>query len=302
MFSVSPEKLTLISDKQSPLYDPRVELPLNENLVRSIMTNGFRTVITVYKDGENLIVTSGRQRVRAALEANARLAKDGKEPVYCLTRVERGDDADHFGMSLIENTNRQDESDIQIARKMQRLIQMGRAEEDAGATCGLDKIQTKRMLALLDLAEPVQRAVASGKISTCAAVKFAKLDRAEQTKARDSALAESGGKRVRVAAAERKVKRSVVADTQEVSFPGRKQIKNLCKYFIANAKSVNLPHEALSILEYVLNGNEVGCVKIAIDAMNTPNPIPAPEKKPELDHVVVTKETISGKVKIVDVE
>ena len=108
MFMVEPEQLTLVTDENHPLYDPRVHLPVDDNLVRNIMAFGVKEPILVRKNGVEFEVVAGRQRTKAAIEGNKRLAKEGKEPMRVRAIIERGDEADMFGVMILENELRQD--------------------------------------------------------------------------------------------------------------------------------------------------------------------------------------------------
>ena len=207
-FLIEPERLTLITDEKHPRYDARVKLPLSEELVASMMAHGYRggQAITCTKDGEVLEVIDGRQRARAAVEANKRLVKLHLTPIRVKVMLERGDPADLYGVQLICNANRQEDTDLERAQRLHRYMAFGRTEEEAGLLYGLKAPQVKRLLGLLDLAPEVKHAAEEGKISTSAALHLGKLERADQVAAVAEAVTEAGGKRVRVAAMKKKVK------------------------------------------------------------------------------------------------
>lgn len=48
-----PEKLHLVTDKTHPLYDERINLPIDEGMVLNIKELGVLEPITVWKDPEN---------------------------------------------------------------------------------------------------------------------------------------------------------------------------------------------------------------------------------------------------------
>ncbi|WP_233772500.1 hypothetical protein [Achromobacter sp. AONIH1] len=76
----APEDLHLITEHDHPLYDERVHLPLDEAMVLNIMALGVLQSILVWKDPESgkTLVIAGRQRVKHTLEADKRLAAEGK--------------------------------------------------------------------------------------------------------------------------------------------------------------------------------------------------------------------------------
>ena len=73
-----PESLKIVDSKTSAFYDERGEKPVPEWLVNSIIRHGFIEPIVVVRDGEDFVINDGRQRQRALIEANKRLAKAGK--------------------------------------------------------------------------------------------------------------------------------------------------------------------------------------------------------------------------------
>lgn len=87
-----PENLFLVTDKTHPLYDERINLPIDEGMVLNIKELGVLEPIIVWKDPENgrSCVVVGRQRVRHTLEANKLLLKEGKTPLLVPGVVKRG--------------------------------------------------------------------------------------------------------------------------------------------------------------------------------------------------------------------
>jgi len=183
-FAIEPERLVIIDDPKHHLYDERVKLPLDEALVRNIMVHGVKVPVLVAKEGNSIIVFDGRQRVKAAIEANKRLKEDGSEQVKVKIFIERGDEADLFGVCILANEMRQEDSIILKARKAKRLLDMNGGDVGAAAaTFGVSKIQIERWLKLTDLAAPVVKAIESGEITATAAVELAGLSRDEQVEA-----------------------------------------------------------------------------------------------------------------------
>ena len=72
LLSFDPDKLVLVEDKNSPLYDPRIDLPIDEPMVASILALGVQEPVLVWKDPEDgqVKVVAGRQRVKNAREAS----------------------------------------------------------------------------------------------------------------------------------------------------------------------------------------------------------------------------------------
>jgi ParB family chromosome partitioning protein len=179
-----PEELTIIGldtkdGKEHPLFDERVYLPLDEGLVRNIMVFGVLEPALVRKNGPLTEVIDGRQRVRAAREANRRLSEQGAETVAVPCFCKRGDEQQIMGV-MLSTFIRQDDTALAKARKCQRYLDTGKSEADAAIVYGVGTQTIKGWLALLDLAPAVQRAVQSGQIAAGAALALGDLPHVEQ--------------------------------------------------------------------------------------------------------------------------
>lgn len=70
-FSFDPAtELTLITDPKHPLYDARVNLPVERSMVLDVAARGVFQPIGVRRVGDESVVLFGRQRVKAAIVAN----------------------------------------------------------------------------------------------------------------------------------------------------------------------------------------------------------------------------------------
>jgi len=86
-FSLPPDKLRIIgidtehrSAAEHPLWDRRIKLPIPESRIKSIIAVGVKVPVIVDKDDDGVpVVIDGRQRVRAAREAQARLLAEGSD-------------------------------------------------------------------------------------------------------------------------------------------------------------------------------------------------------------------------------
>jgi ParB family chromosome partitioning protein len=112
LLHLRPEDLILVADENQLLHDPRVDLPYDEKIVRNIMTHGVINPVTVRLNGPNIEVIAGRGRVKATIEANKRLEKEGKEPVLVPVIPRKGDDADIYGILISENECRREDSAV----------------------------------------------------------------------------------------------------------------------------------------------------------------------------------------------
>lgn len=147
-FSMDPDDLVLITEKTDPLYDARVELPIDEAMVLNIMAVGVLEPVIVRKRENEPIVIDGRRRVKHAREANRRLAKAGKETVMVPTIVRRGDEADAYTVTVSANEFRHQDERREKARKAQRLAQLGRSEGDIAVAMGVSVPTVQKLLVL----------------------------------------------------------------------------------------------------------------------------------------------------------
>lgn len=173
-----PEDLLLVTDPKSPLFDERVNLPVSEALVRNIMHHGVLETIIVRKNPETgkTEVVAGRQRVKATREANVRLAAQGCETICIPATVRRGDDGSLAGVMVSENEIREDDTPLGRAKKMERLLALGKSEDDLAVLFGCTKTTVKNTLALLECCADVRKAVEKGEINVTAAYDLSKQD------------------------------------------------------------------------------------------------------------------------------
>lgn len=180
-WNIEPERLVLVTDPSHPMYDPRVHLPLDESLVLNIMHHGVIEPVNICKDGSDLVVVAGRQRVKSAREANRRFRAEGKVPMLVTCMLRKGDDASLFGVLVSENELRKEDTPLGRADKLQRFLAMGRTEAEAVVVFGVTRQTIANWKALLDLAPEVKAAVENGTIgATIAAQEFSGLKREEQ--------------------------------------------------------------------------------------------------------------------------
>jgi ParB family chromosome partitioning protein len=177
-------KLKIIADKKHPLYDERVDLPLDESVVLSIMMTGVRQPIQVWKDPEtgDVIVLDGKQRVKNTLEANKRLKKAGELAKQIPGIALKGNSQHALGTMALLNEGRQDTTPMGKARLGERLMNAGYDETQVGTLLHLKAGTSKNYLALLTCSAVVKSAVDSGNLAPSLAYKLAKLEPADQKK------------------------------------------------------------------------------------------------------------------------
>jgi ParB family chromosome partitioning protein len=172
------EELTIVTDKLHPLYDERVELPIDQRLVESIGTTGILHPVTIARDGLFLVVVDGRQRVRAAIEASKITHREIKIP----TILQHGSDADLFEITVASNELRTADNEIVRAQKIKRLMSLTGADAKRVAIAfGLSLSHVRNLVAILDAAPEVQEKVIQKAISLSSAVNISKnTERREQ--------------------------------------------------------------------------------------------------------------------------
>jgi ParB family chromosome partitioning protein len=177
-----PDALTIVTDEAHPLYDPRVNLPINPALVLNIMHVGVLEPVIICKNAETgaVEVVAGRQRVKAAREANSQLRARGCEPLLIPAVIRRAAATENAGVMVSENELRESDSPIGRAEKMRRLMSYGKTESDLSVYFGCTVQTVKATLALLDCTAAVRKAVEDGDIGVTHARELAKLEPAEQ--------------------------------------------------------------------------------------------------------------------------
>lgn len=192
-------QLTLVTDEENPLYDPRVDLPVSRPMVESMKRYGVVEPIIVSKAGETkagvpvIEVVDGRQRVKAAAVASAELVADGKEELFIPAIPRRGDSKELAGVSMASFIRR-GEGPFEEARRVIVFMAMGHTEDEAAVAMGMSRSAIRYRLQLLEASGEVKKAVAQGSLSIEDAAKVAKLPKSEQSAALEEVLAEKPGK------------------------------------------------------------------------------------------------------------
>jgi len=176
MFLFDPAELHIVgldsaAEPTHPLYDERIKLPLSEMLVLNIMLHGVLKPVLVRKGPSGRPeVIDGRQRVRAAREANRRFVEQGIQTMRVPGVVRRDEDKAVFGIAVSANELRQGDQLMAKARKAQRYLDMGHSEDEAAVEFGVTTQSISNWLKLLELAPAVMEAVSAGQIRASAAV------------------------------------------------------------------------------------------------------------------------------------
>jgi len=194
LLTFDPANLKLITSEKHPLYDKRVEKPIDESMVLSIMEYGVKEPVIVWKDPEtgDVCVVAGRQRVKNNIEANKRLKKRGEMPKDIKAIVERGDPKKLMAIMAIENEGRTANTPQERAELAGRMLEAGYTEDVLAIVFHCSKSTVKNYIALLETTGAVRKAVASGRIDPTDGYKLAKLHPSEQNAKLEEILKASG--------------------------------------------------------------------------------------------------------------
>ncbi len=178
-FLVEPEKLLLVTDEKHPLYDPRVLDALDEAFVKNVMFFGVKEPVLIRRvkscGGEVFEVVAGRQRVKAALEANRRFDEMGEARMRVRCILESGREEDLVAIAVSENEARRDDSVLEKAFKAQRLLDLGKTKSELCTIFCVSAVTINFWLAMNNLSPEVRNDVAAGRISATAAKELAAL-------------------------------------------------------------------------------------------------------------------------------
>lgn len=197
LFLFDPDDIVLVTEKTHPLYDERVNLPVKEWLVKNIMKLGVREPIEVRQNGTDpatgrFIVECvyGRQRVKAAREANRRLRELGNEAelIKVPAKIVRGNDSTMTGVMISENEQRQDDDIVIKAQKLERYIALGNTMEDAEVIFGVSRDTLENWQRVLQLDPTILKQInrtgkRGGGIPMVVAIELADLPREKQVEA-----------------------------------------------------------------------------------------------------------------------
>ena len=195
-----PEALTLVTEKDHPLYDERVDLPVDSALVRSIMSRGVIEPIVIRRNGTDpkgfaiVEVIDGRQRVKACLQANVELAAVGKDPAMVPAVLRRTDDAGANEDMIATNEIRRADDVVTRAEKLQRYLQRVPDERRAKVAFGIKSREMEKLLAVLAFSQPLKDALRAGQITMIIARLIGAMPTQRQETALQQVLSAGGGK------------------------------------------------------------------------------------------------------------
>jgi ParB-like chromosome segregation protein Spo0J len=257
-FVFDPKELVIITNKNNPLYDKRVEIPISRAMIDNIKKNGvIEPVVIMRDDGGRAVVVDGRQRVRCAIEAEKELGR----PVMVNCVVRKGSLEDLAGVGISANEIRLDDDMLTKAEKCNRFINMGHNYADAAVAFGVSVTCINDWMKLAQAAPEVKTAVQTGIIKGSAGKEIAKLPRDKQgaaveattrerkatTKAAKRMVSKEQGRDATEMLSEKRV-RSAIDVANDVLIPINSDICSEHKAYVAGY---------IEALRYVLSGNEI---------------------------------------------
>ncbi|RQY60822.1 hypothetical protein DF111_01535 [Burkholderia stagnalis] len=172
-----PEKLVLVTDKSSPLYDERVHLPVDEAMAHNIDYQGITSPIEISKNPEtgDVEVVIGRQRVKACRLANVWRKGRGAPLRQVPAVVYKGKREHAIDAIVSENELRRADTPLGRAEKMRQLMAIGRGEDQVAMIFGCRVATVRSTLALTECCAEVQKAVDAGKVPVTHAAKLSRM-------------------------------------------------------------------------------------------------------------------------------
>ncbi len=263
-FLVDPENLVVVTDKVHPLYDERVNLPIAEEFIANVMEYGVLQNVLIRRNGPLFEVVDGRQRVRAAIEANKR-RKGRAEKILVPVTTRREDDADSFAVTISANEHRTEDTPLVKARKADRLLKLGKTEEQVATCFRMSVSALRQLLSVLESDKSVQDAVESGEMAVTAASKLTKLSREDQKAAikdlRASGTGMSRGVVKEKVRAKAEANRTGQAEAELILPPKRSLVAQVCDAYTETEdtraeKGDQVEVTASALLKWVLTGRD----------------------------------------------
>lgn len=197
--AMDPNDLELVVDPSHPLYDRRVHQEPNPKTVLNYRAIGVRKPVLFYKDpetGKNLVI-DGRTRVINARELNRQLIAAGEPPITIPAIPQKviNDGGKSFSAVMVStNEIRKEDSPINRAEKMARMLDVGHTEETVATMFGVEVPTVRQQLKLLDCTAAVRDALEADQITVSNALKLAKLTPDQQRQKVQAVIAAADGK------------------------------------------------------------------------------------------------------------
>lgn len=183
---MDPNSVTIVGidtthGPEHPLYDERINLPIDRGMVDSIKLYGVVTPVVGKSDGDKTLAVDGRRRIIHARIASKELQVEGMPALRIPVVLKRGDDVRLFGTARTANACRVDDSPIVNAKNAQRMLDMGAQLGTIAVTFGVKEDTVKDWLRLLDTTPEIQAQLHTGALAKDAGLALATLPAADQT-------------------------------------------------------------------------------------------------------------------------
>jgi ParB family chromosome partitioning protein len=178
---LDPRWITIITDRRHPLYDERINLPLDEGMIESIQRQGVIKPVVIRFNGDLKELVAGRRRVLHALEVQRRqiaAGVDKKELIKVPCLLKRLTDAQAVEMMIDENEGALPDTFANKALKAQRLLDL--TGDRAFVASKFRGVNLDHLLAVIELAKPVQDAIDREDMPLSAAPDMARIRREDQ--------------------------------------------------------------------------------------------------------------------------
>lgn len=130
---------------------------------------GIQQPVRLRRDGGKLVLVDGARRLRMA-------AKAGLATVPAIIEEKELSDADVLYRQLVANCQREDFNPMEKARAVEQYMKKGRlTPSQAAANLGFTNVMITRLLAQLEVLEPIQRQIEAGEIPPSAAYELARI-------------------------------------------------------------------------------------------------------------------------------
>ena len=198
---VAPHDLVIIGldtdhRGEHPLFDERVFIPIDTNLVKNITVYGIQQPVLARQEAGKYYVVDGRQRVRAAREAVKAQGSAGEFQVKVPVRVLKADDRRVSGIMISANEHRQGDEVLSKAFKAVRLMDLVGDINTVSIAFGRSEAQIRNWFTLAEADSSLHSAIRLGTVGASAAIEIARLPREEQVKAVEKLVEAGGGKSV----------------------------------------------------------------------------------------------------------
>lgn len=188
LFVIPPEDIKIVGldtndGPEHELWDERIHLPVKETLVLSILADGVLEPVTVRKDGERLEAVNGRQRIRAAREANKRLVARGEPPIAIAAQYKKVSALGAASAMVTTNEHRTDDDVLTRAAKAARLYDRGMSPDEIGLRFAKTGATVRIWLRVATLHPQLQEAIRNNACTVAEAAAYADKGQDAQRKA-----------------------------------------------------------------------------------------------------------------------